>query len=360
MGKAMDMLPAAAPLIRGLPGKRRSGKRGPGEGAADAADLDGRRPDKSRSDKSRTDKSRSDKSRSDKSPAARGRADKGRPEKGRPDKGRPDKGRPDKGRRAAKGRARKPAKGATRNTSVAAEQPRAPSAWLNRLLVLAGAGVVLAAAAQAYVTVLEIPVQRVGVTGELEHTQAELVQDMVQPSLAGGFLRADLQHMREQLEGLPWIYRATVRRKWPNALEIHVVEQLPIARWGQDGFLNHEGEIFRSGKSGAWESLPLLQGPEGTAKALMANYQRLVELLAPLGMAVEQLAVDERGQVEAVLAGGIQLVVGGDHFLERMHRFVAIYRTQLAARAGEVQRVDLRYESGIAVAFSEPLQTNEL
>ena len=355
MGKAMDMLPAAAPLIRGLPGKRRSGKRGPGEGAADAADLDGRRPDKSRSDKSRSDKSRSDKS-----PAARGRADKGRPEKGRPDKGRPDKGRPDKGRRAAKGRARKPAKGATRNTSVAAEQPRAPSAWLNRLLVLAGAAVVLAAAAQAYVTVLDIPVQRVGVTGELEHTQAELVQDMVQPSLAGGFLRADLQHMREQLEGLPWIYRATVRRKWPNALEIHVVEQLPIARWGQDGFLNHEGEIFRSGKSGAWESLPLLQGPEGTAKALMANYQRLVELLAPLGMAVEQLAVDERGQVEAVLAGGIQLVVGGDNFLERMHRFVAIYRTQLAARAGEVERVDLRYESGIAVAFSEPLQTNEL
>ena len=329
MGKAMDMLPVAAPLIRGLPGKRRSGKRGPGE-EADAAGLDGRRPDKSRSDKSR----------SKKRPAA--------------------KGRPDKGRRAVKGRARKPAKGATRNTSVAAEQPRAPSACLNRLLVLAGAGVVLAAAAQAYVTVLEIPVQRVGVTGELEHTQAELVQEMVQPSLAGGFLKADLQHMREQLEGLPWIYRATVRRKWPNALEIHVVEQLPIARWGQDGFLNHEGEIFRSGKSGAGESLPLLQGPEGTAKALMANYQRLVELLAPLGMAVEQLAVDERGQVEAVLAGGIQLVVGGDHFLERMHRFVAIYRTQLAARAGEVQRVDLRYESGIAVAFSEPLQTNEL
>ena len=64
--------------------------------------------------------------------------------------------------------------------------------------------------------------------------------------------------------------------------------------------------------------------------------------------------------MEAVLAGGIQLVVGGDHFLERMHRFVAIYRTQLAARSGEVQRVDLRYESGIAVAFSEPLQTNEL
>jgi cell division protein FtsQ len=85
----------------------------------------------------------------------------------------------------------------------------------------------------------------------------------------------------------------------------------------------------------------------------VANYQRLVELLAPVGLAVEQLAVDERGQVEAVLTGGMQLIVGGDDFLERMHRFVVIYRTELAARAKDVERVDLRYESGIAVAFRD-------
>jgi cell division protein FtsQ len=114
--------------------------------------------------------------------------------------------------------------------------------------------------------------------------------------------------------------------------------------------------VFHSTRIGEWQSLPLLQGPEGTARELVANYQRLVELLAPLGLAVTQLAVDERGQVEAVLAGGMQLIVGSDEFLERMHRFVAIYRTELAARAEDVERVDLRYESGIAVAFSDSSQ----
>ena len=253
--------------------------------------------------------------------------------------------------RADKGRTGKSVQGATRNAGVGVEKiPRAASAWVNRVLILIGAGVVLVAAGQAYITVRSIPVQRISVTGELEHTQAEVVQDLVQPFLAGGFLKADLQRMRQKLEGLPWIFEATVRRKWPSALEIHVVEQLPIARWGRDGFLNHEGEVFHSSKSGDWESLPLLQGPQGTAKALVANYQRLVELLAPLGLAIEQLAVDERGQVEAVLAGGMQLLVGSDDFLARMQRFVAIYRTELAARAADVERVDLRYESGVAVA----------
>lgn len=252
----------------------------------------------------------------------------------------------------ARGRSRKPAQGATRKTTARA-QSRRPAAWLNRLLILIGAAVVVAAGVQACITLQRIPVQRITVSGELEHTQTEVVQDMVQSALAGGFLRADLQLIRAQLEGLPWIFEATVRRKWPNALEIHVIEQLPIARWGRDGFLNHEGQVFRSGKSGDWQSLPLLQGPEGTARSMMANYQRLREILAPLGLAVEQLAVDERGQVEAVLAGGMKLVVGSDDFLERMHRFVAIYRSELAERAGDIERVDLRYESGLAVAFRE-------
>jgi cell division protein FtsQ len=228
---------------------------------------------------------------------------------------------------------------------------RKPSAWLNRIIILTGAGVVLVAALQAYITLQSIPVEYVTVTGELEHTRTSRIQDMIQPALVGGFLHADLQRIRAQLEALPWIYQATVQRRWPNALEIHVVEQLPIARWGDSGFLNHEGEVFHSDSSRDWQALPRLEGPEGSAKTLMAGYQRLVEILAPLHLSVAQLKVDERGQVEVVLAGGMHLLLGSDDYLERMHRFVALYRAELATRAAEVERVDLRYETGAAVAF---------
>ena len=40
-----------------------------------------------------------------------------------------------------------------------------------------------------------------------------------------------------------------------------------------------------------------------------------------------------------------------DAFLERMHRFVALYRGELGDRFPEVERIDLRYASGVAVAF---------
>ena len=86
------------------------------------------------------------------------------------------------------GRARKPVKGATRKTP-AVKPKRKPSAWLNRLIILTGAGVVMVAALQAYITLQSIPVQHITVTGELEHTRTSLIQDMIQPALVGGFLQ---------------------------------------------------------------------------------------------------------------------------------------------------------------------------
>jgi cell division protein FtsQ len=263
--------------------------------------------------------------------------------------------RKDRPKSQAGARSRRPSQGATRKTPPV-KAMRKPLAWLNWVIILVGAGVVLAAAVQAYLKLEAIPVQHITVTGELEHTQTEAVQEMVQPALVGGFLNADLRRIQQQLEELPWIFQATVQRKWPSALEIHVVEQLAIARWGEDGFLNHEGEIFRSDSTGDGPALPLLRGPEGTARALMARYQRIVEILAPLRLAVLQLAIDERGQVEVVLQGGMQVMLGSDDFLERMHRFVAIYRAQLTARLADVERVDLRYEQGVAVTYAESSQ----
>ena len=172
-------------------------------------------------------------------------------------------------------------KGATRKVKQAAPT-RSVSAWLNRLIILAGSVVVLAAALQAYITLQSLPVKQISVTGKLEHTRKDEIQQLIQPALSGGFLNADLALIREQLQGLPWIYEVNVRRRWPSALEIHVVEQLPIARWGEVGFLNHQAQVFQTTREGNWDDLPLLQGPEGTARVLMASYQRLEEFLQPL------------------------------------------------------------------------------
>ncbi|MEQ8802168.1 MAG: FtsQ-type POTRA domain-containing protein, partial [Haliea sp.] len=149
-------------------------------------------------------------------------------------------------RRSAAGATRRRPAQAPRNGARARLGLRLLDGWYNRMLVLVAVGVVVVAGLQGWIVLQEIPVERISVTGTLHRTQTEVVQEMVQPALVGGFLGADLEQVQTQLQALPWIFRVSVRRRWPNALEINVQEQLPIARWGEGGYLNLEGEGFHS------------------------------------------------------------------------------------------------------------------
>lgn len=251
----------------------------------------------------------------------------------------------DKHRRSTAGASRK---------SAAVAGKAVTFVWLNRLLIVLGISAVLGVSLKGYLYLHQIPVEHIIVSGKLEHTQSAVLEDMVQPALVGGFLNADLGRIQAQLQSLPWVYEASVRRRWPNALELHVVEQLPIARWGKDGFLNHEGVVFQSiGAQKEWQELPLLRGPQGSAIELTAIYQQVNEILIPSKLFVKELAMDDRGELQASLQGGINLVMGRENFVNRLRRFVVVYDAELVSKHEQIVRVDLRYQNGLAVEYKE-------
>jgi cell division protein FtsQ len=243
--------------------------------------------------------------------------------------------------------------GATRK-SAAVEGKTVTFVWLNRLLILLGVSAVLGVSLKGYLYLHQIPVEHIIVSGKLEHTQSAALEDMVQPALVGGFLNADLERIQTQLQSLPWVYEASVRRRWPNALELHVVEQLPIARWGKNGFLNHEGVVFQStGEQKEWQELPLLRGPQGSSVELTAIYQQVNKILTPYKLLVKELEIDDRGELEASLQDGIYLVMGREDYVNRLRRFAAVYSAELVNKRDQIVRVDLRYKNGLAVEYKE-------
>lgn len=201
---------------------------------------------------------------------------------------------------------------------------------------------------------LQVPVERVVVTGDLRHVSRQRLTESVNDSLSGGFLGVDLQKIRAAVEGLPWIYRVNIKRQWPNSLEIQVVEQLPIARWGEDAYLNHTGELFEPGTRAADQELARLAGPAGSQGLLMQHYKLIQDGLQPLGLQVEHLTMDSRGGLRAQLNGGSELVFGRGDVTAKVQRFAVVFRSQLAHRAGQLRTIDLRYSHGVAVAWAEP------
>src|SRR5580765_9097874 len=67
------------------------------------------------------------------------------------------------------------------------------------------------------------PLREVDVTGQVTRTTRDQVHAIVVEQLRGNFFTLDLDTARAALQKLPWVRRATLRRHWPNRLEVEVV-----------------------------------------------------------------------------------------------------------------------------------------
>jgi len=163
---------------------------------------------------------------------------------------------------------------------------------------------------------------------------------------------------------MPWIAHAEVRRVWPDQVVIRLEEQLPVARWGDEALLNNQGQAFTPRELANYEHLPQLFGPQRAQQQVMQQYQVLSQMLRPLGFSIVRLELRERGSwfltTGASSAGpGIELLLGRDHLVEKMRRFIAIYDKTLKEQITNIARIDLRYSNGLAVGWRDPAPTTD-
>jgi cell division protein FtsQ len=195
----------------------------------------------------------------------------------------------------------------------------------------------------------QFPVRQVEIKGKLENTTSAEIEAAL-PRAGGNFFAADLAGVRAGVERLPWVRRVSVRRVWPDRLEVSVEEHVALARWGageeMNRLVNTYGETF-SGKSK--EALPAFIGPGGAAAEMTRRYRRFAEIVAPLGTGVERVVLTQRYAWQLRLGSGLHLMLGRDVDLAevRLRRFVQIYPSVEKTRQHEY--VDLRYPNGFAL-----------
>lgn len=223
--------------------------------------------------------------------------------------------------------------------------------WVNRIVLIIGAGLVAGGAYSGGTALWLQQVETLSVLGEVRHIDISAIEARLAPRLSAGFLATDLGDLRRELESLPWSYKVNIRKRWPSKIEVYLVEQRPLARWGEAGYLNHEGQFFAAAHHDAYDALPLLQGPDGSEASLMRRYQTLASMLEPEQLVIRELSLDALGQVAVQLDNGPALQLGSGEMLQRIKRFRQLWRQELIASS--VMRVDLRYEHGAAVTFGD-------
>lgn len=235
------------------------------------------------------------------------------------------------------------------------------SLWRSLILVvfLMGIGAGIYYGTDPLRELLERPLTRVAVEGEFVFVSKTRTSELISAEINDDFLQLDLMRLKQVLEQDPWVERASIGRRWPDTLVVRIVEQKPIARWGDVGFMNQRGEIVTVAEAASQLAhLPLLQGEVSDASLILRQYQDLVRLLRTRGLDVIALKSDAKKSWRMTLAGEVELVIGRDQVMEKIGRFIRVYDRHLKDRWIEVKRVDLRYTNGVAVEWQEEVQTH--
>ena len=224
-----------------------------------------------------------------------------------------------------------------------ARRPRRGARTLLAALIALGIALPIAAG------VVTLPVQSVRISGEFVRVSKAEIERAVAPVLAPRLIRIDVNALRRAALAVPGVREATVRRVWPDRLEIEVLEHVAVARWAGGGYLGSDGTHFAPGGDAPADPLPVLAGPAGSQRHVLELHTALERVLAPFGMPVAATELTRRGVLHATLHGGPRLVMRPEAVERDVEVYARALERVLAGRLHDVERVDLRYPTGFAV-----------
>lgn len=195
------------------------------------------------------------------------------------------------------------------------------------------------------------PIARIVVKGNLTEFNQRVLEQRVEPFVNAKFFAVDIVAIQDALGQVAWISKANISRVWPDQLVIDVVEQKPVAHWGEDNLLNVKAHVFSKQGMQGYQKLPYLAGPENSQDAVMQQYGFLSNALRPLGYSIDKLEMRERGSWFITTQDGLELLLGREQVMEKMRRFVTIYEKELKDQINQIARIDLRYANGLAVTW---------
>lgn len=194
------------------------------------------------------------------------------------------------------------------------------------------------------------PVRNINIQGQMKKVTPVQLRYVAEHELTGTFFLLDINKTRAAFEKLPWVKEAQVRRRWPDQLDISVVEHEALARWGDAGLISTDGKWFDAASD---RPLPVFYGPEGSEKDMAEALGRVEQILAPAGLRPVKLWLSERRAWQVELDNGVKLELGRDRMEERLRRFAAHWGSALAALPYRIEYVDLRYPNGFAVRMPD-------
>jgi cell division protein FtsQ len=188
--------------------------------------------------------------------------------------------------------------------------------------------------------------------------------------------RLSLDDARREVESIPWVQSASLRRVFPNRLQVDVTERKPVAYVNTGNGLklvDAEGVLLEKPTDASLD-FPVVTGIDSSMsaadrKARLALFDRFEQELKSqvdgAGWLVSEVDLSDDGDLKALLVQGRETILvhfGNRDFGERFGTFLTLL-PQIQTATAAVDSVDLRYRGQVVVspkasASANPEATN--
>ena len=218
--------------------------------------------------------------------------------------------------------------------------------WIANLLYALSVVLMLYALLFAVVHLPIFPIREVKVDGQLAHVNREQIKLIVAKHLKGNFFTLDLEKTRDAFEKLPWARNVSVRRRWPDKLDVMIEEHQALARWGNIALVNTHGELFQAATDG---ELPVFYGPGDGVMEVTTNYGAYSQVMNKANIKIAQVSLSPRRAWEIKTDKGLLIELGREEMQTRLVKFTRAYQSTLSQLNVNIAYADLRYPNGFAV-----------
>jgi cell division protein FtsQ len=199
--------------------------------------------------------------------------------------------------------------------------------------------------------VTALPIKYVRTEGVFQYLRKDEIKSALEPLVKTGFFNADMQIIHAAVSTLPWVESVTVKRVWPDAIDIKVHERKPFVRWGEKSLISQHGVVFTPRSIEPFEDLMVVTGPDQQHIKVLEIMKGVKTTLADQSLELAEFSVNNRWAWKLKLANGLEILLGRNEQLKKLQRFLKTLTVLQQEQVDAMEVVDLRYPNGYAVSW---------